>query len=364
MDRERAGRYGRAARRWARLLASGRARPGFRVFYGWDRDSRPGRAGRRRHRQAAEARRPLAEPADGLLAPLPRDARTCPATSDRSSGCAGREACADRRQPGRRRLSGLGRRPDGRAQRAPPARGARRRPRPLPERVQQAVVRPVPRRAARAAGRSSRMRSTSTGSPRGDAAARTAGRAARRRPDAGVPARARAPDVPARPRRPPGRTTARQRPPRRSDPEPIVRRLGLGSSVELLGRYSQAEAPDVFRRAHVLLHTKVNDPCPTLGDRGDGVRRARRVPGERRHRRARRRRGRGRRAAPGRLRARRASCARRRSRTPWTRRPRRPRPLRGRRARASGRAVRARADWLERHAAIFAELVLAPTQPR
>ena len=49
-----------------------------------------------------------------------------------------------------------------------------------------------------------------------------------------------------------------------SDPEPTLRRLGLGASVELLGRYSQAQAPDVFRRAHVLLHTKVNDPCPTM----------------------------------------------------------------------------------------------------
>jgi glycosyltransferase involved in cell wall biosynthesis len=48
-----------------------------------------------------------------------------------------------------------------------------------------------------------------------------------------------------------------------SDAEPTLRRLGLGPSVDLLGRYSQSEAPDVFRRAHVLLHTKVNDPCPT-----------------------------------------------------------------------------------------------------
>jgi glycosyltransferase involved in cell wall biosynthesis len=48
-----------------------------------------------------------------------------------------------------------------------------------------------------------------------------------------------------------------------SDPGPTLARLGLGSSVELSGRYSQREAPDVYRRAHVLLHTKVNDPCPT-----------------------------------------------------------------------------------------------------
>ena len=46
--------------------------------------------------------------------------------------------------------------------------------------------------------------------------------------------------------------------------EPIVERLGLNGRVHVLGRYSQDEAPAIFRRAHVLLHTKVNDPCPSL----------------------------------------------------------------------------------------------------
>ena len=45
---------------------------------------------------------------------------------------------------------------------------------------------------------------------------------------------------------------------------PTLDRLALRPSVEFLGRYSQADAPAVFRRAHVLLHTKVNDPCPTV----------------------------------------------------------------------------------------------------
>ena len=45
---------------------------------------------------------------------------------------------------------------------------------------------------------------------------------------------------------------------------PIVERLGLGGRVHVLGRYAQANAPEIFRRAHVLLHTKVNDPCPSL----------------------------------------------------------------------------------------------------
>jgi glycosyltransferase involved in cell wall biosynthesis len=49
-----------------------------------------------------------------------------------------------------------------------------------------------------------------------------------------------------------------------TSPEPLVDRLGLQRNVHFLGRYTQAEAPALFRRAHVLLHTKVNDPCPSL----------------------------------------------------------------------------------------------------
>jgi glycosyltransferase involved in cell wall biosynthesis len=49
-----------------------------------------------------------------------------------------------------------------------------------------------------------------------------------------------------------------------SDPQPLLRELGLADRVELVGRYSQAAAPALFRSAHVLLHTKVLDPCPTL----------------------------------------------------------------------------------------------------
>jgi glycosyltransferase involved in cell wall biosynthesis len=46
--------------------------------------------------------------------------------------------------------------------------------------------------------------------------------------------------------------------------EPIVARLGLEGRVHVLGRYAQTDAPRIFRRAHVLLHTKVNDPCPSV----------------------------------------------------------------------------------------------------
>jgi glycosyltransferase involved in cell wall biosynthesis len=43
----------------------------------------------------------------------------------------------------------------------------------------------------------------------------------------------------------------------------------LGSStaagrVELVGPFTQREAPMLYRRADVLLHTKYNDPCPTV----------------------------------------------------------------------------------------------------
>jgi len=47
-------------------------------------------------------------------------------------------------------------------------------------------------------------------------------------------------------------------------PEPLMDELGLRGRVHLLGEYAQRDAPAIFRRAHVLLHTKVNDPCPTL----------------------------------------------------------------------------------------------------
>jgi glycosyltransferase involved in cell wall biosynthesis len=45
---------------------------------------------------------------------------------------------------------------------------------------------------------------------------------------------------------------------------PLVEELGLRGHVQLLGGYTQRDAPALFRRAHLLLHTKVKDPCPTL----------------------------------------------------------------------------------------------------
>jgi len=46
--------------------------------------------------------------------------------------------------------------------------------------------------------------------------------------------------------------------------EARVHELGLDGHVDLVGEYAQRDAPAVFGRAHMLLHTKVNDPCPSL----------------------------------------------------------------------------------------------------
>jgi glycosyltransferase involved in cell wall biosynthesis len=49
-----------------------------------------------------------------------------------------------------------------------------------------------------------------------------------------------------------------------ADPQPSLRRLGIRGRVDFTGAYAQRDAPAVFRRAHLLLHTKVLDPCPSL----------------------------------------------------------------------------------------------------
>lgn len=40
--------------------------------------------------------------------------------------------------------------------------------------------------------------------------------------------------------------------------------LGIANRVEFIGPYTQAEAPAILQRAHLLLHTKYNDPCPGI----------------------------------------------------------------------------------------------------
>ena len=39
---------------------------------------------------------------------------------------------------------------------------------------------------------------------------------------------------------------------------------GIAEHVEILPPFTQSEAPSIYRQAHVLLHTKFNDPCPTV----------------------------------------------------------------------------------------------------
>ncbi len=44
----------------------------------------------------------------------------------------------------------------------------------------------------------------------------------------------------------------------------LAEQLGVAGRVLFTGRYAQRDAPSVYRRAHVLLHPKVNDPCPNV----------------------------------------------------------------------------------------------------
>jgi glycosyltransferase involved in cell wall biosynthesis len=48
-----------------------------------------------------------------------------------------------------------------------------------------------------------------------------------------------------------------------SSPDALLDELDIRDRVEFAGRYDQRRAPEIIRRAHVLLHTKVNDPCPS-----------------------------------------------------------------------------------------------------
>jgi glycosyltransferase involved in cell wall biosynthesis len=48
------------------------------------------------------------------------------------------------------------------------------------------------------------------------------------------------------------------------DVHSLISGLGVSDRVELLPPYSRAVAPAIFHRAHLLLHTKVYDPCPMV----------------------------------------------------------------------------------------------------
>ncbi len=44
----------------------------------------------------------------------------------------------------------------------------------------------------------------------------------------------------------------------------LISQLGLEGKVDISGSYTQSEAPGIFQQAHILIHTKYNDPCPRL----------------------------------------------------------------------------------------------------
>lgn len=50
----------------------------------------------------------------------------------------------------------------------------------------------------------------------------------------------------------------------RVEADALVDLLHLRDHVSLLGPYSQAQAPAIYRRADIVIHPKYNDPCPTV----------------------------------------------------------------------------------------------------
>jgi glycosyltransferase involved in cell wall biosynthesis len=260
MDRERAARYGRAASRWARLLTGGRAGPGLRVFYGWDRIPGPGEpvAGGTAKLQKLAARWPNRPTDFSLLylgtTYLPRDLRSLLWIAKRrgakvvvnQDGVAYPGWAGDRTEelnvPLRRALhsadhvvyqSVFSKRSSDEFLGEPE--GAWE---VLPNAVDVDAFTPG---APPADGPVVLLGGDQTQEYRLELALETFRRVLEAHPGARLVVS--------------GRLV--------SDPGPTLERLGLASSVELAGRYSQREAPDVYRGAHVLLHTKVNDPCPT-----------------------------------------------------------------------------------------------------
>ena len=260
MDRARAERYGRAASRWARLLTGGRARPGLRVFYGWDRVPGPGEqvAGGTAKLSKLAARWPN-RPADYSLlylgaTYLPRDLRPLLWVTRRRGarivvnqdgvaypGWAGQRT-DELNEPLRRVVRGADHvvYQSAFSKRSSDAflGEARGSWEILPNAVDVERFAPA---VPPAGGPVVLLGGDQTQSYRLELALETFRRILAAHPDARLLVS--------------GRLV--------SDPSATLRRLGLGKAVDFTGAYTQGEAPEVFRRAHVLLHTKVNDPCPT-----------------------------------------------------------------------------------------------------
>ena len=260
MDSARVARYGRAASRWARLLASRRAGPGLRVFYGWDEIPAPGEpvAGGTAKLQKLAARWPNRPTDFSLLylgtTYLPRDLRPLLWLAPRrrapivvnQDGVAYPGWAGDRTDelnvPLRRAVlaadhvvyqSAFSKRSSDAFLGEP--RGAWEI---LPNAVDVDHFAPGP---APPDGPVVLLGGDQTQAYRLELGLEAFRRVRDEHPDARLLVA--------------GRLV--------SDPGPTLARLGLAGAVEFVGRYSQAAAPEIVRRAHVLLHTKVNDPCPT-----------------------------------------------------------------------------------------------------
>ena len=260
MDRERPARYARAGARWARLLVGGRAKPGLRVFYGWDRLPGPGEpvAGGTAKLQKLAARWPNRPTDFSLLylgtTYLPRDLRQLLWVAKRRGarivvnqdgvaypGWAG-ERTDELNVPLRRVVlaadhvvyqSAFSKRSSDRFLGEP--RGTWE---VLPNAVDVDAFAPGPPPAG---GPVVLLGGDQTQEYRLELALETFRHVLDEHPSARLHVS--------------GRLV--------SAPGPTVRRLRLEDAVDFTGRYAQADAPGVYRRAHVLLHTKVNDPCPT-----------------------------------------------------------------------------------------------------
>ena len=258
----RGSRYGRAAARWARLLVSRRPFQGVRVFYGHDRVPAPGQraAGGTAKAQKLNARFPNSPTGFSILylgsTWLPRDLRPLLAFARRRGipvvvnqdgvgypGWAGEETEAVNR-PLRRALqaadhvlyqSEFSQRSSDLFLGAP--RGSWE---VLPNAVD--VSHFTPAAAVPSGGPVLLLGGDQTQAYRLELALRTLAALRARHPDARLLVS--------------GRLV--------SPVEPLVDELGLRGFVELVGTYPQRNAPAVFRRAHLLLHTKVQDPCPTV----------------------------------------------------------------------------------------------------
>ena len=258
----RAARYGRAGARWARLLVSGKAKPGLRVFYGHDRVPAPGErvAGGTAKAQKLAARWPNSPHDFSLLylgtTWLPRDLGALLWISSRRGaaivvnqdgvaypGWAG-EATDALNRPLREAVLAA----DHVVYQSEFSKLSAElylgEPRGSWEVLHNAVdvASFAPGDAQGPGGPTLLLGGDQTQAYRVELALRTLAALLPRHPDARLLVTGRL-VVPV---------------------EPLVEDLGLRGRVHLLGEYAQRDAPAVLRRAHILLHTKVKDPCPTL----------------------------------------------------------------------------------------------------